>query len=112
MVHILPGYPTKSPDDPAITLLAFYLQLPKGFSNDVVNKDVLINIVESDRSSIEESMVGTILSVQPLPIADTLAVKDDEESKPTSVIIGVSVGGVLLLVLIGAFALVCKKSGR
>ncbi|KAL9986059.1 hypothetical protein ACROYT_G000125 [Oculina patagonica] len=112
MVHILSGYPKQSLKNPVIALLAFYLQLPQGFSNNIVNRDVLIEIVESDKSSIEESMGGTILSVQPLPITDTSGVKEDKKSKPTSVIIGASVGGVLLLVIIAASVFGCKKSSR
>ncbi len=114
MVHILPGYPKQSPDDPLITLLAFYLQLPQGFSENFVDKDVLKDIVESDVSSIGGSIGGTISSVQPFPLTDTPTTDDenDEESKPTSVIIGASVGGALLLVLIGLFVLSYKKSRR
>ena len=44
MVHILPGYPKSSTANPSITLLAFYLQLPQGFSNNIVDKDVLKHI--------------------------------------------------------------------
>ncbi|KAL9986068.1 hypothetical protein ACROYT_G000138 [Oculina patagonica] len=111
MVHILPGYPKKSPDDPAVTLLAFYLQHPES----IVSKDVLKAIVESDASSIEGSIGGTISSVQPLFITtdatDTTEVNDGG-SKPKSAIIGASVGGVLLLVIIIALVLSCKKSNR
>ena len=104
MVHILPGYPMQSPDDPLITLLAFYLQLPQGFSDSVVTKDVLQAIVKSDMPSIEGSMGSSISSVQPfVSTADTKEDEEnDEESKPTSVIIGASVGGVLLFVFIVA----------
>ncbi|KAL9986060.1 hypothetical protein ACROYT_G000127 [Oculina patagonica] len=114
MVHILSGYPKQSPDDPLITLLAFYLQLPQGFSEKIVDKDVLIDIVESDVSSIEGSIGGTISSVQPFPLTDTPTADEgnDGQTKPTSVIIGASVGGALLLVLIGLFVLGYKKSSR
>ena len=72
MVHILPGYPKESTDNPSITLLAFYLKLPKGFSDDIVNNDVLKAIVESEAKSIEKSVGGTIISVQPLiPTTET-----------------------------------------
>ena len=114
MVHILPGYPKKSPDDPTITLLAFYLQLPQGSSDDTVNKDVLTAIVKSDMPSIEGSIGGTILSVQPLPLTDNSEINDnsDEESKPTSVIIGACVGCVLLLIIVGTIVLAYKRSNR
>ncbi|KAJ7356101.1 hypothetical protein OS493_027029, partial [Desmophyllum pertusum] len=113
MVHILPGYPMQSPDDSLITLLAFYLQLPQGFSDSVVTKDVLQAIVKSDMPSIEGSMGSSISSVQPfVSTADTKEDEEnDEESKPTSVIIGASVGGVLLFVFIVAlgFRFVLKR---
>ena len=112
MVHILPGYPKKSPGDPTITLLAFYLQLPQGFSNSVINKYVLNAIVESGVSSIEGSMSGTILSVQPLFITTDTTEESDEESKPTVVIIAACVGCVLLLVIIVVLVLACKKRNR
>ena len=90
-----------------MTLLAFYLQLPQGFSDNVITKDVLQAIVKSDMSSIEGSMGSTISSVQPL--ASTADTKEDEEnaeeSKPTNVVIGASVGGVLLFVVIVALGL-------
>ena len=105
MVHI--GYPLQSPDDPLITLLAFYLQRSQGLSDYVVTKDVLQAIVKSDMSSIEGSMGSTIVSVQPL--SSTANTKEDEEnddeSKPTSVIIVASVVVVLLLAVIVALVL-------
>ena len=114
LVHILPGYPKQSPSNPLITLLAFYLQLPQGFSNNIVNKDALIDIVKSDMSIIEGSVGGTIISVQPLPLKDTSEVdpRSDKETTPTSTIIGASVCGALLLFIIGALVFGCKKSIR
>ena len=114
MVHILPGYPKKSPDDPTIILLAFYLQLPQGSSDGVVNKDVLKAIVESDVSSVEGSIGGTILSFQPLPLTDTSEINDesDKEPTPTVVIIAACVGGVFLLAVIIGLVLACKRSNR
>ncbi|KAJ7356102.1 hypothetical protein OS493_027030 [Desmophyllum pertusum] len=114
MVHILLGYPMQSPEDPLMTLLAFYLQLPQGFSDNVITKDILQAIVKSDMSSIEGSMGSTISSVQPL--ASTADTKEDEEnaeeSKPTNVVIGASVGGVLLFVVIVALGLRFLLKGR
>ncbi|KAJ7356090.1 hypothetical protein OS493_027017, partial [Desmophyllum pertusum] len=120
MVHIVPGYPTQSPEDPPITLLAFYLQLPHGLSDKVVTKDILQAIVKSDMSRIEGSMGSTISSVKPLAsTADTKEDEEDEEneedekeSKPTSAIIVASVGGVLLFAVIGAFVLRSGLNGR
>ncbi|XP_078352104.1 MAM and LDL-receptor class A domain-containing protein 2-like [Oculina patagonica] len=113
MVHILPGYPKKSPEDPLITLLAFYLHLPQGFSENVLRNDVLKAIVENDVSSIEESLRGTILLLRVHPSSSIESAEEsDEESQPTTSIIGGSVGGVLLLVIISALVLAFKKSNR
>lgn len=119
MVHIMPGYPIQSPEDNRIALLAFYLQLPEGFSENVVPKDVLIDIVNSNTSSIGESMNGTILSVQSLltTTPDTFNGEqtDDEggeESEPknaTNAIIGASIGGVLFLLVIVALIFTFRK---
>jgi len=120
MVHIIQGYPVQSPENDRIALLAFYMQLPEGFSENVVPKDVLIDMVNSNMSSIGGSMNGTILSVQSLVTSspDTFKGEEtddesDEGSKPksaTSVIIGASIGGVLFFLLIVALVLTFKKS--
>ncbi|XP_078384731.1 uncharacterized protein LOC144667199 [Oculina patagonica] len=111
-VHILPGYPKQLTVDPFVALLAFYLQFPQGLSDNIVRKEVVKAILESDVSSIEESMInGTIVSVQPLVSTTDPTKKSDEESKPTTaIIIGACVGGVLLLVIIIALVLACKRS--
>ena len=113
MVHIFPGYPKESPQNPSITLLAFYLQLPKGFSDNVVNKDALKAIVESNKSSIEESVGGTITGVQ--PYISTTATTEDSEEKPKSknaIFIGASVGGVIMVVILAILVLRFKKKKR
>ncbi|KAL9958176.1 hypothetical protein ACROYT_G035153 [Oculina patagonica] len=112
-VHILPGYPKQLSDDPLIALLACYLQFPQAVSDDIVRKDVLIAIIESDVSSIEVSINGTILSVQPLFSSTKTTEKSDEESKPANaIIIGVCVGVLLLVIIIVAVVLACKRSNR
>lgn len=121
MVHIMPGYPMQSPEDTRIALLAFYLQLPEEFPDNVVSKDVLIDIVNSNMSSIGGSMNGTILSVKSLltttPGTFSGEQTDDEtgeKSEPknaTSAIIGASVGGVLFLIVIVLIILTFKKGG-
>ena len=121
MVHIMPGYPMQSPEDTRIALLAFYLQLPEEFPDNVVSKDVLIDIVNSNMSSIGGSMNGTILSVKSLltttPATFNGEQTDDEtgeKSEPknaTSAIIGASVGGVLFLIVIVLIILTFKKGG-
>ena len=115
MVHILSGYPKQS-DDPEVAMLAFYLSLPEGLSKTtVVNKEALMDIVNSDMSSIEESMDSTILSVDPVSQKLEKGSEDDEnegESKPTTVIIGASIGGVFFFVVIAALLVGCKRSNR
>ncbi|KAL9960480.1 hypothetical protein ACROYT_G033946 [Oculina patagonica] len=110
MVHILSAYPKQLSEDPLIAQLAFYLQFPQGLSDDTVRKEDLKAIVESNVSSIEGSINGTILSVQPLfPSADTTK-ESEEESKPTTaIIIGVCVGVLLLVIIIVAVVLACKR---
>ena len=114
MVHILPGYPKKSPGDPTITLLAIYLQLPQGSSDDTVSKEVLKAIVESDMSSIGSSIGGTNLRVQSSSTREGNGNVDErkEESKPMSAIIGASVGDGLLLVIVVATVFVVRRRYR
>ena len=114
LVHILPGYPKQSPSNPQISLLAFYLKLPQGFSNSIVNKDALIDIVKSDMLNIEGSIGGNIISIQPLPLRDTSEVdqKNDKEATPTGAIIGASVGGAMLLFIISALVFGYMKCKR
>ena len=113
MVHILPGYPKQSDETPVVVLLAFYLSLPRGISeSSIVSERVLRDIVISHKENIQESIGGEILSVNRLP-SGTERVKDnDEKSKPTNVIIGASVGGGVLLIIIAAVLIGCKKSNR
>ena len=114
MVHILPGYPKKSTDNPSITLLAFYLQLPQGFSDDIVDKDVLKAIVKSEAKSIERLLGGTIVSVQPLiATTETGTEEGDKESNPQiTFIVGASVGVVVLVVVIAALLFRFKRRKR
>lgn len=99
MVHILPGYPMESPYDPIIVILAFYLQLPQGFPDNVVRKDLLRAIVKSDMSSIGESIGGTILSVQSSP-STTGTPEGKVEDKRTGTIVGASVGGAVFVIIV------------
>lgn len=117
MVQILPGYPMESPDDPQIALLAFFLQMPQGSTDNVVHRDVLEDIVKSDMSGIGGSMGSTVVSVQPLfPTTENPGGDDqDNENEPKSgmVFIGAFVGGgVVLLVVTVALLRGCKKSNR
>ncbi|XP_022786238.1 uncharacterized protein LOC111326491 isoform X2 [Stylophora pistillata] len=138
MVHLVPGYPMQSPNDPNITLLAFYLQLPGDVGDNLVSEDVLKNIVKSDMKSIEGSMGVSITSVQPMPSTqlqvdgsmgvsitsvqptpstqlqdenDEKHEKDDEKSTSTTVIVAVTLGALLLLAIIIS-ATLCIKTTR
>ena len=113
MVHILPGYPKESADNPSITLLAVYLQLPQGFSGDIVNKDVLKAIVESNEQSIGGSVGGTILRVQPLiSTSETTKETDDKPKSKNAIIIGLCVGGAILILILIAIFLHFKRRKR
>jgi len=77
------------------------LQLPQGFSDNIINKDVLKAIVESNEQSIGGSVGGTIVSVQPLASTTETTEESDKEPKPVNaIIIGASVGGVMVVVVI------------
>ena len=119
MVQILPGYPKQSDDSPGVILLAFYLSLPQGISeSSIVPETVLSKIVMDHKENIQTSIGGEILSADPLP-SDAGELNDGEvdkendgQSKPLNVIIGASLGGGLLLIIIAAALIGCKKAGR
>ncbi|XP_074632013.1 cubilin-like isoform X2 [Acropora palmata] len=106
MVHILPGYPKQSPDDPKVTMVAFYLSLPPEVSQGtVVPKDSLTIIVESNIANIGRSMDSFIVSVKPLSLPakefQTNNYKSNElGANHTAAIVGGVVGGCLFLVVI------------
>ena len=119
MVHILPGYPKQSDDSPGVVLLAFYLSLPQGTSeSSVVSESILHDIVMGHKENIETSIGGEISSVDPYSSGSEVPKNEESDegnggkSKPTNVIIGASVGGGLLLLIIGAVLIGCKKSDR
>ena len=104
----------QSKDDPGIAIVAFYVHLPEGAARGaVVRGDVLKDIVENEKDKIGESMDSNVVSAQPLP--STNKDKDngnEDKSGPTNVIIGASVGGGVLFVIIAALLLGWKKSNR
>ena len=109
-VHILPDYPKQLSDDPQIALLAFYIQQPQGYSNAAIKKEVLKAIVESDTSSIEGLVGGTILSVQPLiSSTETTKESDEEPNSKITIVIGVSV--VFVISILFLVALVLRSNG-
>ena len=119
MVQILPGYPKRSDDSPGIILLALYLRLTRRiFESSIVPGTVLSKIVMDHKENIQTSIGGEILSSDPLSsdIEQLNDRKSDKENdgklKPPKVIIGTSVGGGLLLIIIAAILIGCKKAGR
>ena len=113
MVHIFPGYPKESTENPSIALLAFYLQLPQGFSDNVVNKDVLKAIVESDKSNIEELVGGTIIGVQPyISTTETTQDSDEKPKSKNSIFIGASVGCIVMVVILVILVLRFNRKKR
>ena len=119
MVHILPGYPKQSDETLGVVLLAFYLSLPRGISeSSIVSERVLHDIVISHKENIQASIGGEILSVNRLPSGKEQVSNEesdqgnDGKSRPTNVIIGASVGGGVLLIIIAAVLIGYKKSDR
>ena len=111
-VHILPGYPKESADNPSITLLALYLQFPQDFSDDIVDNDVLKAIVESDASRVGVAVNGTISSVQPFSTTETRDESDEEPKSKNAIIVGVCVGVVILVIILVAIFLQFKRRKR
>ena len=67
MVHILPGYSKRSPDDPKVAMIALYLSLPSEVSQGtVLSQDILSTVIKSIMPNIGRSMDGSIVSVYPL----------------------------------------------
>jgi len=94
-------------------LLALFLQFPQEFSDDIIDKDVLKRIVESNKKSIGGSVGGTISRIQPLVSATEATEKSYEEPKSkNAIIIGVCVGGVILVAFLVAVFLHFKRSKR
>ena len=67
MVHILPGYSKRSPEDPKVAMIALYLSLPSEVSQGtVLSQDILSTVIKSIMPNIGRSMDGSIVSVYPL----------------------------------------------
>ncbi|XP_068681838.1 cubilin-like isoform X2 [Montipora foliosa] len=112
MVHILPGYPKKSSDDPNVAMIAFYLSLPRESSQSIaVGKDVLTNIVKSNMPSIGRCLGSSIVAVEPLnsPLQEFPTNDDKIREFTAAKIIGASLFGGLFLVIIILVRFVKKK---
>ena len=110
MVHILLGYPKESPEDPEVTMIAFYLSLPPEISQGtVVSKGMLTTVVESNMQSIGRSMNSSIVSVGPLINPKNEFQTSDPEGNHTEAIVGGVVGGCFFLVVGALFVVYLRK---
>ena len=115
MVHILPGYPKRSPEDPKIAMIALYLRLPPDVSQGtVLSKYILTTVIKSNMPSIGRSMNGSIVSVYPLssPAGEFQTNDNKSEANRTGATLGGIVGGCLFLVVIVVLLMVYVKNGR
>ena len=113
MVHILPGYPKQSPEDPKVVMIALYLSLPPEVSQStVLSKDILATVITKNMSSIGKSLNGSIVSVYPASSPTESPTSTTSPPDDRIVIIGVTVGVCLIVVVIAASCVVCKKSKR
>ena len=114
LVHILPGYPKRSPKDPKNAMLAFYLSLPPEISQgSVVSKEILTIIIKGNMTSIGGSMNASIDALNSPPTA--FQSNDDRSNKSEAnraVIVGGSVGGSLFVVLIAILLVVYMRNRR
>ena len=116
MVHILPGYPKQSPEDPIVAMIALYLSLtPKGSQGTVLSKDILTTVIKSNMPSIGKSLDGSIVSVYPISLPPRTFPTNDNLNNSVAnrtVIVGAIVGVFLFVVVIAALWMVYKKSKR
>ena len=115
MVHILPGYPKRSPEDPKIAMIALYLSLPPDVSQGtVLSKYILTTVIKSNMPSIGRSMNGSIVSVYPLnsPAGEFQTIDNKSETNSTGATVGGIVGGCLFLVVIVALLMCYVKNRR
>ena len=69
--------------------------------------------MESEKSSIEELVGGTIVSIQPY-ISTTETTEDSDETPQwkNAIFIGASVGGVIMVVILAILVLRSKRTKR
>ena len=113
MVHILQGYPKQSPEDPEVTMIAFYLSFPPEISQGtVVSEGMLTTVVESNMQSIGRSMDSSIVSVKPLRSLSINKFRTNEpEGNHAGAIAGGVVGGCFFLI-VGAVLVVYLRKRR
>ena len=117
MVHILPGYPNKSSEDPNVAMIALYLSLPpKGSQGTVLSKDILTTVIKSNMPSIGKSLNGSIVSVYPMsPLPRKVPTNDLNNSEAVRMVIVGAIIGICLFVVVVVIAatwMVYKKSKR
>ena len=115
MVHILPGYPKRSPEDPKVAMIAFYLNLPPEVSQGtVLSKYILTTVIKSNMPSIGRSMNGSIVIAYPLgsPPGEFQTNYNKSEANRTGATVGGIVGGCLFLVVVVALLMFYVKNRR
>ena len=115
MVHILPGYPKRSPEDPKVAMIALYLSLPPDVSQGtVLSKYILTTVIKSNMPSIGRSLDDSIVIAYPLgsPPGKFQTNDNKSEANRTGATVGGIVGGCLFLVVIVALLMVYVKNRR
>ncbi|XP_044181799.1 cubilin-like isoform X2 [Acropora millepora] len=115
MVHILPGYPKRSPEDPKVAMIALYLSLPPDVSQGtVLSKYILTTVIKRNMPSIGRSINGSIVKVYPLgsPPGEFQNNDNKSDANRTGATVGGIVGGCLFLVVIVALLMFYVKYRR
>ena len=103
-VHLLPGYPSNVS---GLLLIAFYVQQPPGLfigNISVLPSSTLSDIILMYKSELESAIGATISDVKAL-FTPTLSTEREVEptgnNKRTWIVIGVSVGVLIIIMIIG-----------
>ena len=115
MVHILPGYPKRSPENPKVAMIALYLSLPSDVpQGTVLSKYILTTVIKSNMPSIGRSINGSIVKVYPLvsPPGEFQNNDNKSEANRTGATVGGIVGGCLFLVVVVALLMFYVKNRR
>ncbi|XP_022803204.1 mucin-like protein [Stylophora pistillata] len=111
-IHLMPGYPRNSS---GLLQIAFYIQQPAGQyvgNASVLPQRILIEIIRYHESDIETAIGANISDIEAwfkptAPPSVGTAKPDDKQWK--WIIIGVSVGAVVLIVIVSFVAWKCQK---